>query len=314
MNRAALTGLVGLGVAAGMAGTTYLLHRRQKKVEAGEAAPELQPGEEGGDADRESDEPESDETELELALGDEIEWRGVLQMPTADDVNGDLESNWGTTPVDLRALFLLMEESSGIVGSGRIFSAIAYGESRWIPTAHNGAGDEDTDQRERAASRRAYENRKAKNPPLKYGERAADFGSGGLFGALAPYFLWTGTVAIGHRAPLLDADPRIVFLPRVAAFGACVYLQRLLNNYRIDDHLDIKVGWASPSLLVGERRTSATTKAVRSKFSEHAATVGINLVDAATVPSVLSVAAFPGVLELFEAMVGELPTPVRRTS
>ena len=317
MNNAVKLGLVGLGTATFVASTILFL-RRQLKAEAlpEEGAQALDEGD--TDASSEADEATERETsprdESLGQLADDVEWSGVRPLPTADDVEGDLENNWGSTPVDLRPLFLYMEEQSGIPGAGRIFSVIAYGESRWVTTAHNGNGDDERDEVERAASRRAYDRYKPSRQPLRFGEQAADFGSGGLFGALAPFFLWTGVNEVKSRAPLLTADPRTMFLPRVAGFAACVYLMRLLRYYQIDDVFDIKVGWASPSLLVGEKRSSATTKAVRSKFSTHATTVGIDLWDSATVPAVLTVEAFPGVLELFEAMVGELPTPIERTS
>src|SRR5690606_21514062 len=111
-------------------------------------------------------------------------------LPRAQDVSGDLTTNWGTTPVDLRPLFMLMEEVSKIGGSARFFSLVAYGEARYVATAHN--GNTEGEQDERDDSRAAYNNNKARNPPLRYGEQAAEFGSGGLFGQLAPYFLWTG--------------------------------------------------------------------------------------------------------------------------
>jgi hypothetical protein len=171
----------------------------------------------------------------------------LAPLPRAADVSGDLSRNWGETPVDLRPLFMLMEETSRIQGAARVFAVIAYRESRFVTTAHNGnaAGEQD----ERDSSRDAYNNNKDRNPPLRYGEQAAEFGSGGLFGALAPYFLWTGVPEVGDKAPLLNAPPSLVFQPRAAAFGAAVYMQRLLKQYRVDDIADIKVGWANPGLL-----------------------------------------------------------------
>jgi hypothetical protein len=79
---------------------------------------------------------------------------------------------------------------SKIEGSARLFAVIAYRESRFVTTAHNGNANGEQDERD--SSRAAYKNNKDRNPPLKYGEQAAEFGSGGLFGLLAPYFLWTG--------------------------------------------------------------------------------------------------------------------------
>ena len=62
----------------------------------------------------------------------------LAPLPRPGDVKGDLSKNWGSTPFDLRPLFLLMEETSGIVGSGRIFAVIASRESRVVSTAQNG--------------------------------------------------------------------------------------------------------------------------------------------------------------------------------
>ena len=76
-----------------------------------------------------------------------------LPLPTAADVQGDLTRNWGETPFDLRALFLLMEEASRIKGSGRLFSGIAYRESRFVTTAHNGNAAGEQDERAGAPTR-----------------------------------------------------------------------------------------------------------------------------------------------------------------
>jgi hypothetical protein len=166
----------------------------------------------------------------------------------------DLVKNWGKTPTNLRPLFALMERLSGIDGAGRIFATIAKRESAFVATAHNDS------EAERKASRRAYDNMKDRNPALAYGMQAAEFGSGGLFGALAPYFLWTGVPEVGDAAPLLKARPRSCSSHASLAFAACVYLQRLVAHYRLDDHLDIKVGWASPSLLKADRGSKPPTR------------------------------------------------------
>jgi len=228
----------------------------------------------------------------------------LAPLPRAGDVKGDLSTNWGNTPVDLRPLFMLIEEVSRIKGAGRLLSAFASRESSYVTTAQN--GNAATEQDERDDSRTAYQNNKERNPPLKYGEQAAEFGSGGLFGALAPYFLWTGVPEIGKKAPLLQSPPELVFQPRVAAFAACVYMQRLLANYRIDDHADIKAGWASPSLLK-KGRGSEQYKHVRARFFEDAINLGIDLQGESTIPQKLSAAAWPGVPAVYKALVGELP-------
>lgn len=235
-----------------------------------------------------------------------LAWEGGPGLPTAADVKGDLTRNWGRTPLDLRPLSLLAEEASGIVGAARILMVIASRESRFVPTAHN--GDAASEQSERNASWRAYQQNKDRNPALAFGEAAAIFGSGGLFGALAPYFLWTGVQELGTKAPLLGADPRMMFVPRVATFAAIVYLARLLKNYDVQDLPDIKVGWGSVSLLKGEGRGSETYQSIRTNFVADANTLGIDLADAATIPPRLSADAWPGVAKVFERIVGKLPT------
>ena len=228
-------------------------------------------------------------------------------LPSADDVHGDLVRNWGETPVDLRPLFVRMEEVSTIKGSARLFAVYSYREARFVTTAHN--GDAENEQAERDSTRLAYKNNKDRNPPLRYGEQAADFGSGGLFGLSAPYFLWTGVPEVGDKAPLLRAPPELVFQPRASAFGAVVYMQRLLKAHRVDDIPDIKVGWASPSLL-GSGRGSATYQDVRMRFANDAQTIGISLGDKSTIPPKLDASQWPGVPAVFAQLVGSLPKEV----
>ena len=228
----------------------------------------------------------------------------LAPLPRAADVTGDLSRNWGETPVDLRPLFMLMEEVSRIKGSARVFAGIGFHESHFITTAQNGNATGEQDERE--GSRNAYANSKGRNPPLRYGDQAAEFGSGGLFGALAPYFLWTGVPEIGKQAPLLNAAPTLVFQPRAAAFGAAVYMQRLLSEYRVDDVPDIKVGWANPGLL-GKGRGGAKYQEVRTRFLEDVKKLGIDLADVDTIPAKLDASAWPGVPAVFAGLVGALP-------
>lgn len=227
----------------------------------------------------------------------------LAPLPTAADVKGDLVRNWGDTPIDLRPLFLLMEETSRIKGSGRVFAAIASRESSFVTTAHNGNAADEQDERD--DSRKAYDNNKDRNPPLAFGQQSADFGSGGLFGALSPYFLWTGVPEVGAKAPLLRAAPEICFQPRAAAFGAVVYMQRILKN-RTDDIADIKAGWANPQFLT-TARGSERALAVRARFLADVQALGIDLADAVTIPPKLDASAWPGVPAVFASLVGALP-------
>jgi len=225
-------------------------------------------------------------------------WGRVPGLPERTDVPGfDLESNWGSTPSGLRPLFALMERVSQIDGSARIFALISFREAGFKPAAHNDSKSEVD------GSRRGYKNAKDRNLPLKFGDASGEFGSGGLFGALAPYFLWTGVQELKSKAPLLNAPPEVMFLPRVAAFGAVVYMQRLLKYYQIDDHADIKAGWASPTLLKNGRG-GATYSAVRTRFYSDAVRLGLDLEDTTTIPKELSSARWPGAATAFEALTG----------
>ena len=301
MTRANVIGGLSLGIAAGAAitaGAVYLYKRSGKAIATDAAAP-LPASDEEPTSDS-TDDPAPEKGKSEDA------W-SLLPLPTDDDVNGDLETNWGSTPRDLRPLFLLAEEVTGIVGAGRILSLISFGESRWRPEAHNGDGDTKLDRNERDASQNAYEAAWKRNPPLTFGAESASFGSGGLFGMLSPYFLWTGVNELRGRALLAAEHPRVIFLPRVSAFVACAYLQRLLDHYRVDDHLDIKAGWASPGYLreppEGGRGGDGHQR-VRAKFSQHAAEVGIDLDDLSTIPKRLSTKSWPGVQVVFDRLLG----------
>ncbi len=281
-----------------IAGASYVYRRKQGALADGESK---------ADGSEPASTPAADPPAPDPAILTPLAWDGSAGLPTAADVKGDLTRNWGRTPLDLRPLLLAAEEASQISGAARLLAIVGYRESRFDPNAHN--GNAPGEQRERDASSTAYHQNKARNPSLAFGEAAANFGSGGLFGALAPYFLWTGVQELGAKAPLLGADPRIMFLPRIATFAACVYLARLLKNYDIQDLPDIKVGWGSVSLLKGDGRTSETYRSIRNNFVADAATLGIDLADAATIPPRLSAERWPGVAAVFERLVGKLPTP-----
>ncbi len=217
----------------------------------------------------------------------------------SEGVSGDMTSNWGTTPTDLRPLFLQMENLSTIAGSARVFAIIAARESAFVTTAHNGNAEGEQDERDSSAL--AYKNNKDRNPPLKYGDDAAAFGSGGLFGQLAPYFLWTGVPEVGAKAPLLSSPPTAVYEPALAAFGAVVYLQRIVQHYRTDDIADVKAGWANPQLL-GSARGSPRYNETRNRFVGDAEKLGISL---AELPKKLVVTKWPGVLAVYKSLTGK---------
>ena len=282
--------LIGGGVAAAAVVVGGLIVWRRK------SGTDEDPSEGGADdgAEGKSDDDDSViDTAVSLGKG---WWNQVPGLPTEEEApDFDLVNNWGKTPKAMRPLFALMEQVSRIRGSARIFALISYREAGFKPGAHNDS------KQETKASSNAYRNAKDRNQPLAYGEASGEFGSGGLFGALAPYFLWTAVQEMKGAAPLLGAPPAVMFSPRIAAFGAVVYMQRLLTYYRIDDHADIKVGWARPSLLRGTR-TGSLYKNVRTKFYADAAKLGLDLEDTTTIPKDLSAEDWPGAATAFTAL------------
>ena len=286
-----LAGGIAAGVAAVVGGALYL---RSRGRDEGESEEPTDASAKPTDAGSDPPAPEPPRPAPRPAGW----WDRVPGLPEAPAVAGfNLKANWGATPTELRPLFALMERASQIEGSARIFAVIAKREAGFQATAHNDSNWEVD------ASRRAYKNARDSNPPLKYGEAAAEFGSGGLFGALAPYFLWTAVREMKAKAPFLGAPPEVMFIPRVAAFGAVAYMVGILSYYKIEDHADIKVGWASPSLLKSGRG-SDTYKEIRTRFFADAAELGIDLEDTSTIPESLSAKAWPGVPAVFEALTG----------
>ena len=185
--------------------------------------------------------------------------------------DSELTTNWGTTPTWVRPVLLQIEKVSGLPGAARFLAIVARGESSFTVTAHNQS------KTEVDASRAAYDNAIDTFPPLKYASRARDFGGGGLFGSLAPYFLWAGVQGeLGNQAPLLQAPPEWMFAPHVAGFDAAFRMSRLLKHYPIADWPDVRAGWRSPSLLV-DGYGGATHLDRRQKFIDRAASMQIDL-------------------------------------
>ncbi len=259
------SGLVFLGLSGGLG---YYVYRR-REVKPGELPPV-------------EDDPSEyyDET-----------WRYVPDRPISE--YGD---NWGSTPTELIPYFQLLEDVSGIPGSARIFSLIAYGESRWSPTAHNNDEEEI-----RKGSRPAYERAKEDFPKLKYAEEAANFGSGGLFAMLGPIHLWQG--ATYGFTPLKDLPPESVFDMRYAGYSAIVFLRSLIRNRDVRDLVDIKVGWGKPSRLSKEERETEAYSRSREKFKTQSVEAKISLEDRNTLPAKLDISGFPGPRVVYERMM-----------
>ncbi|MFY0539988.1 hypothetical protein [Nannocystis pusilla] len=145
---------------------------------------------------------------------------------------------------------------------------------------------------------------------MLWGEEAAAFGSGGLFGLLAPYYLWSGWNSLKEKAPLLDAEPQTVFFERCATFAGIEYMRRLLTGYDIRDHADVKVGWASVSLLSDKNRGGEDYMAVRTRFAEDVQESGIDLGKLPDIKQMIDDAKkrWPGVQAVFDKLVSKVPT------
>jgi len=223
-------------------------------------------------------------------------WTRVPSLPTESEVPGfDLVTNWGATPEKMRPLFALMEEVSKIRGSARIFALISMRESSFQAAAHN---DSPLTVCRSQCSYMAY----LRNRPLTHGQAAAEFGTGGLFGALAPDFLWSAAQEMEDDAPLLTAPPEVMYIPRIAAFGAVVYLQQLISSFRIDDLADIRVGWGCPDFLGDIVRGTMFYETPRKEFFADAAQLGVDLDDTVTIPKHLRAASWPGAATVFTSL------------
>lgn len=197
-------------------------------------------------------------------------------------------ANWGSTPEEVRPLLLRAERASRIPGAARFLAIVASRESGFNATAHN------EEPAEVDASRRLYQRAAAERPALAYPASVEAFGSGGLFGMLAPLVAWAGWADLGDRAPFLGEEPTVVFDPRLAAFAAVAHMQQLLRRYPIKSMTDLRVAWAQPSLL-GSRDAAqeAAYQAIRARFLADARELGISL-SHPTMPQRPSAAAWPG--------------------
>lgn len=200
------------------------------------------------------------------------------------------DPNAPAPPGEVHAWLDAAEAASGIDGLTDFLTIVAAGESNFVTTAHNDSAGEV----EKSAA--AYAKQAPKNPPLLYGQAAAAFGSGGLFGALAPYFLWSGFHELGAQAPLLGEPPERMFDPAAACFAAAVFVYRVTTAWGATDWADVRAAWASPSLLKEPRGPVYWEK--RNKFPAVAAAAGV---DPASLPP-LDVSAWPGAGAVWQAL------------
>ena len=238
--------LGGTGLAAAGAGA-YLLKRKLD-----EETPDVEP--EGSD-DYEAPVPQPENTG-----GD---------MPDANPPPlGD--SRWGKVPKDFQTLVTRTQLAARIPYLWVFGSICANRESSFVLTAHN------QDEEEVDGSRRGIENGlKRGNPKPKFAEQAKAFGSGGLFGALASSFVWVG-LDEGHM-PFLLRKPETVFQAGASCVFLAHYFWRVTSpryaNGRKLNMFDVRVGWASPTLLKN-KPFSPDAEQVRKRMREDIAKLG----------------------------------------
>ncbi len=143
-------------------------------------------------------------------------------LPTQSELSpgADLETNWGKTPAELRPLFMLMEEASGVVGLARTAAVVAFEGSNFDPSFH------DTSATAKALSK--FNDRPG---TLKFHREAANFGVGGLFAMSGTKFLH---VFDYHKrelvTPFWNYHPKVILKPRVSALGAGIWLVGLSDE------------------------------------------------------------------------------------
>jgi len=161
---------------------------------------------------------------------------------------------WGPTKLGeaYRPLLAKLEEVTGM--PLRLYLCVVSNrEAGWNRTARNKM------LKETNASRDGINNGIARgNPAPKFADSIRGAGSGGLFGALAPFVAWTGYDE-GYM-PYLDEDWPIIEDPIVAAICAAKYYQRIVGGGRYpvfanpakpvpEDNYRVRLGWARPETL-----------------------------------------------------------------
>ena len=190
---------------------------------------------------------------------------------------------WGTTKrcEQYRPLFTKLEEVTGM--PLRLYlCVVANREAGWSRTARNKS------KVEVKASADGIDNGlKRGNPAPKFAASIRDAGSGGLFGALAPFVAWTG-MDEGYM-PYLDEDWPIIEDPIVSAVFAAKYYQRIVGGGRYpvfadpakpspEDNYRVRLGWASPSALKSSPNGTLFQN-VKKRFDIDLAELGLKISD-----------------------------------
>ncbi len=159
---------------------------------------------------------------------------------------------------------------------------VANREAGWSRTARNKTKGE-----VKASADGIDNGLKRGNPAPKFAASIRDAGSGGLFGALAPFVAWTG-MDEGYM-PYLDEDWPIIEDPIVSAVFAAKYYQRIVGGGRYpvfadpskpspEDNYRVRLGWASPSALKSSPNGTLFQN-VKKRFDEDLAQLGLKISD-----------------------------------
>ncbi len=190
---------------------------------------------------------------------------------------------WGTTALGeaYRPLFTKLEAITGM--PLRLYlCVVANREASWVRSARN------KDKVEVDGSQRAIDGGlKRGNPVPKYAKSLSEAGSGGLFGALAPYVAWTGMDE--EYMPYIDEDWQVIEDPLVAAACAAKYYQRIVGGGRYpvfadpakpspEDNYRVRLGWANPERLKNDTN-GELFQAVKGRFDEDLAELGLKISD-----------------------------------
>lgn len=180
-------------------------------------------------------------------------------------------SAWGKVPLEWRQHFLALETIAGVPGSAKLLAILGWSGSRYDQFKH------DQSQAARDLSTAAYDGQKPARPLLKYGDEARVWGTGGLFDMTAPDVLWSGSRELGSKAPMLTFVPQIAGTINAANFAAAVRLRDIQQlMLPTDGLLEYAAAMMSPYLFAKDRNSAEVT-ALKQKFQQAAAELGIDL-------------------------------------
>ena len=283
--------LVGAAALAATSGAIYALYRwRQGQLAAQDGATPLP------DAEQTPTPAPSEPASPAPAAPSE-------QAPIAKPGN-PATSYWGTTTRGevYRPLFTKIEAVTGM--PLRLYlCVVANREGAWVRSARNKIKGE-----VKASTDAIANGAKRGNPAPKYAASIAAAGSGGLFGALAPYVAWTGLDE--DYTPYLDEDWPIIEDPIIAAICAAKYYQRIVGGGRYpvfsnpaqpspEDNYRVRLGWANPSVLK-DNPGGELFQDVKKRFDEDLAELGLKITDLAPP----NADRWPGLAAVVAAMKG----------